>query len=84
MLMDEPTAALGIREAGHVYSLMRQMRLDGHAVLVVSHNLESVFDIADRIVVLRHGRVIANRAVSEVTRDVIVGLIVGSRKRIDD
>ncbi|MCE2526153.1 MAG: sugar ABC transporter ATP-binding protein [Actinomycetia bacterium] len=80
MLMDEPTAALGIREAGHVYSLMRQMRLDGHAVLVVSHNLESVFDIADRIVVLRHGRVIANKAVSEVTRDVIVGLIVGSRK----
>ena len=84
MLMDEPTAALGIREAGHVYSLMRQLRADGHAVLVVSHNLVSVFDIADRIVVLRHGRVIANKAVSEVTRDEIVGLIVGSGQHTGD
>jgi ABC-type sugar transport system ATPase subunit len=83
MLMDEPTAALGIREAGQVAALMKRLRDEGHAVLLVSHNLVSVFDLADRIVVLRHGRVVAERLVKETTRDEIVGLIVGARKGRD-
>jgi ABC-type sugar transport system ATPase subunit len=83
MLMDEPTAALGIREAGQVAALMKRLRDEGHAVLLVSHNLISVFDLADRIVVLRHGRVVAERLVKETTRDEIVGLIVGARKGRD-
>lgn len=83
MLMDEPTAALGIREAGQVAALMQRLRDEGHAVLLVSHNLISVFDLADRIIVLRHGRVVAQRRVQETTRDEIVGLIVGARRGDD-
>lgn len=82
MLMDEPTAALGIREATQVYALMRQLREEGHAVLVVTHNLASVFDLADRIVVLRHGRVVADKSVDEVTQDHIVSLIVGTSQGV--
>jgi ABC-type sugar transport system ATPase subunit len=82
MLMDEPTAALGIREARHVFQLMRELRDSGHAVLVVSHNLASVFDLADRVVVLRHGRVIADEPVADVTQDQIVGLIVGTGQEV--
>ena len=80
MLMDEPTAALGIREAGQVAALIQRLRAEGHAVLLVSHNLISVFDLADRIIVLRHGKVVAERSVNETTRDEIVGLIVGARR----
>lgn len=80
MLMDEPTAALGVREANQVAGLMQRLREEGHAILLVSHNLISVFDLADRIVVLRHGRVVAERRVKETTQDEIVGLIVGARR----
>jgi D-xylose transport system ATP-binding protein len=79
LLMDEPTAALGVRESGRVMDLMRELRTAGHTILLVSHNLESVFSLADRIVVLRLGRMIASSEVEKTTKDEIVGLIVGSR-----
>jgi D-xylose transport system ATP-binding protein len=79
LLMDEPTAALGVRESGRVMDLMRELRTAGHTILLVSHNLESVFTLADRIVVLRLGRMIASSEVEKTTKDEIVGLIVGSR-----
>jgi ABC-type sugar transport system ATPase subunit len=79
-LMDEPTAALGVREAGRVLDLIVRLREEGQAVLFVSHNMENVFGLADRIVVLRHGRRIAERRTSETTRDEIVGLLVGARE----
>jgi len=79
LLMDEPTAALGVRESGRVMELMRELRGAGHSILLVSHNLESVFNLADRIVVLRLGRAIAAMDVAKTSKDEIVGLIVGSR-----
>jgi D-xylose transport system ATP-binding protein len=79
MLFDEPTAALGVREGGQVLDLIRTLRVQRHAVLLVSHNIVSVFDVSDRIVVMRHGRVVATLRTSETTHDEIVSMIVGAR-----
>lgn len=77
LLMDEPTAALGTRESARVIDLMRELRSAGHAILLVSHNIENVFDLADRVVVLRLGQKIGEREIAKTTRLEIVGLIVG-------
>lgn len=79
-LMDEPTAALGVREARRVLDLVGRLRDEGHAVLFISHNMENVFGLADRVVVLRHGRRLVDRRIEETTRDEIVGLLVGARE----
>jgi D-xylose transport system ATP-binding protein len=79
VLLDEPTAALGIREGRRVLDLIRALRAQGQAILLVSHNIVSVFELADRIVVLRHGRVVATVRTTETTQDEIVALIVGVR-----
>jgi D-xylose transport system ATP-binding protein len=76
-LLDEPTAALGVRESGQVMELVGRLREAGQAVMLISHNMESVFDHSDRVIVMRLGRVRADRRVSEVSRDEIVGLITG-------
>ncbi|MEM7445726.1 MAG: ATP-binding cassette domain-containing protein [Pseudomonadota bacterium] len=74
-LLDEPTAALGVREAGQVMDLMVTLRAQGQALLLISHNLESVFDLADRIIVLRHGTKIADVRTQDTTRHDIVSLL---------
>jgi ABC-type sugar transport system ATPase subunit len=74
-LLDEPTAALGVREAAKVMDLMVTLRAEGHALLLISHNLESVFELADRIVVLRHGRKIADLPAAETSRHNIISLL---------
>jgi ABC-type sugar transport system ATPase subunit len=77
ILMDEPTAALGVRESRKVLDLIRHLRSDATGVVVISHNLQHVFSVADRILVLRRGRVAGLRDKSRTTPDEIVKLIVG-------
>ena len=77
VIMDEPTAALGVRETAHVLDIIRQLRDQGRGVLVVSHNLDLVFDVADRIHVLRLGRTAGIRDTSKTTHAQIVHLIMG-------
>jgi ABC-type sugar transport system ATPase subunit len=77
ILMDEPTAALGVRESRKVLDLIRHLRAGGTGVVVISHNLQHVFSIADRILVLRRGRVAGVRQHALTTPDEIVKLIVG-------
>jgi ABC-type sugar transport system ATPase subunit len=77
VIMDEPTAALGVRETAHVLDIMRQLRDQGRGVLVVSHNLDLVFDVADRIQVLRLGRTAGIRETSKTTHAEVVHLIMG-------
>jgi ABC-type sugar transport system ATPase subunit len=79
MLMDEPTAALGVVETGRVEELIRRMRDRGRAILVVSHSLDQVFRLADRICVLRRGRQVGIHRTSETTSDDIVAMITGLR-----
>jgi len=74
-LLDEPTAALGVREATKVMDLMVTLRAEGHGILLISHNLESVFELADRIIVLRHGRKIEDVRAADTSRRDIVSLL---------
>jgi ABC-type sugar transport system ATPase subunit len=78
MLLDEPTAALGVRETAHVGGILRELRDQGKAVICISHDLEFLFGHADRITVMRLGYGVGTRLVSQTTRDEIVGLITGS------
>jgi simple sugar transport system ATP-binding protein len=77
MFMDEPTAALGVRESEAVLRLIRRVAVSGTAVALISHAIPHVVALADRIVVLRHGRTAADLRGSVSVEDV-VNLIVGS------
>jgi ABC-type sugar transport system ATPase subunit len=76
MLMDEPTAALGVREATQVLKLARSIADRGLAVVVISHIVPHVMELADRIVVMRHGRKVAE-ITEDITSERLVRLIVG-------
>ncbi len=78
VLLDEPTAALGVQETARVEDTIRRMRDRGLGVLMVSHNLDQVFRLADRVYVLRRGAVVGERVPAEAHVDEIVGLITGS------
>jgi ABC-type sugar transport system ATPase subunit len=83
VIMDEPTAALGVQETKRVEEIIRTLRNDGRAVILVSHDLELVFRLADRILVTRLGRTVALVDRAAVDRDAVVGLITGSIRRED-
>jgi len=78
LVLDEPTAALGVRESHQMLSLIERLRDQGKAVVIVSHNLLHVFRIADAITVLRGGQVVGTRRKSETTADEIVKMITGA------
>jgi ABC-type sugar transport system ATPase subunit len=79
ILMDEPTAALGVAETRRVEELIQRMRERGRAILIVSHSLDQVFRLADRICVLRRGKQVGIRRTSESSGDEIVSMITGLR-----
>jgi simple sugar transport system ATP-binding protein len=79
VLMDEPTAALGVQETRRVEDLIRRMRERGRAILIVSHSLDQVMRLSDRICVLRRGRQVGIRTTSETDGDTIVSMITGLR-----
>lgn len=78
IIMDEPTAALGVKESRRVLDLILRLKEKGCSVIVISHNMRHVFNVADRIVVLRGGRKVGDKKKSETTPDEIVKLIVGA------
>ncbi|CAH2787754.1 MAG: D-xylose ABC transporter, ATP-binding protein XylG [uncultured Caballeronia sp.] len=78
LIMDEPTAALGVPEQRKVMELIRALKAQGISVLLISHNLHNIFAIADRIVVLRRGEVANERQVQQTNGDEIVHLMVGA------
>jgi len=80
VILDEPTSALGAREAGNVLRLIREAPEHGVAVIVISHNMEHVIEVADRAVVLRQGRHVGEETPSAETQERLVGMIVGSSK----
>lgn len=78
LILDEPTAALGPGESAAVAAAIGRMRDQGLAILVVSHDLHGVFELADRLVVMRRGRVVSERAKSETSQDeVLRSMIAG-------
>jgi simple sugar transport system ATP-binding protein len=78
IFMDEPTAALGVVQAKRVLDLIRRIRESGKSVVLISHNLPQVFQIADRIQVLRLGKRVAVFRADEVTMDEVVGAMTGA------
>ncbi len=80
VLLDEPTAALGVEQTAMVLRLVKQLRDRGLAVVLISHNLADVFRVADRITVLRLGRRVASFATADVQRSDVVAAITGSNE----
>jgi ABC-type sugar transport system ATPase subunit len=78
VIMDEPTAALAVREVEHVLDLIRTLKSEGIAVILISHRLTDVFSVCDRIVVLRQGTVIADDATPGTSMTAVVAHIVGA------
>ena len=77
VLFDEPTASLTRREAGPLLALLRRLRDDGYTVVFVSHYLEEVFEVADRVTVLRDGKITLSAPLPDVTRDGVIGAMLG-------
>jgi ABC-type sugar transport system ATPase subunit len=75
VIMDEPTAALGVAQTAMVLALVRRLADRGLAVMLVSHNMNDVFEVADRVVVLRLGRVVAVKPAAELDRQIVVDLM---------
>jgi ABC-type sugar transport system ATPase subunit len=78
-LMDEPTAALGVTQTAVVNQLILDLKAAGKSVVVISHNLEEVMRIVDRVVVLRHGECVGVRRAADTSHEEVVGLITGAR-----
>ena len=77
VIMDEPTASLGDHEVRHLFSVIRALRDAGSAVIYISHRLDEVFEIADRVTVLRDGAAVATRQIAEVDREGLIAMMVG-------
>ncbi len=77
LIMDEPTAALGVPEQRKVLSLIHQLKAQGRGVIFISHNLQDIFAVSDRIIVLRRGVTAGARRIAETTHDEVVKLMVG-------
>jgi D-xylose transport system ATP-binding protein len=80
VLLDEPTAALGVGQTEQVLALIKRLREQGLGVVVISHNLHEVFEVADRIIVLRLGRRVATFRHAETTPEEVVAAITGARR----
>jgi len=78
VLMDEPTAAISVRQVAEVLSLIRRLRDHNITVVLISHRMPDVFAVADRIVVLRRGAKVADKSISDSSPEEVTGLITGA------
>ena len=78
VLMDEPTAAISVRQVAEVLDLIRSLRDRGISVILVSHRMPDVFGVADRIAVLRRGELVASKPTANSTPEEVTGLITGA------
>ena len=78
VLMDEPTAAISVRQVAEVLDLVRRLRDQGMAVILISHRMPDVFSVANRIAVLRRGHKVADKPVNDTSPEEVTGLITGA------
>lgn len=76
LIMDEPTAALGPQETAQVGELTKQLKEDGIGIFLISHDIEDVFDLCDRIAVMKNGKMVGSAKVGDVTKDEVLGMII--------
>ena len=77
LILDEPTAALDDSEVAHLFEIIRRLRDENVAIIYISHRLDEIFQVADRITVLKDGRKVATKAVADVTREGVIAMMVG-------
>ena len=78
-IMDEPTAALGVQETAQVENIIRTLKEQGESLILVSHNMRQVFDLVDRIIVFRRGRMVANLNKEDTNGEDVVSYITGAK-----
>jgi len=78
LILDEPTAALGVRETGRILSMIQQLKKKGLSIILITHNIEHAFLVADRFFILRVGEKVGERRKAETSPDEIVSLITGA------
>ena len=77
LIMDEPTSSLTLNEVADLFRLVRRLREEGTAIVFISHRLEELFELADRVTVMRDGSYVDTRDINDVTRDDLIRLMVG-------
>ena len=82
LIMDEPTAALGVEETRKVYALIHELRQNDIAVIIISHNINEVFDVADKFVVLKTGMLVGVRRKEETSLDEILRMIIAGKAAV--
>ena len=82
VLMDEPTAAISVRQVAEVLNLIRNLRAQGIAVVLISHRMPDVFTVADRVIVMRRGRKVADKQIAASSPEEVTGLITGAIERV--
>ncbi len=78
VLMDEPTAAISVRQVAEVLGLIRRLRDSGMAIILISHRMPDVFEVCDRVAVMRRGRKVADKSIASTSPEEITGLITGA------
>ena len=79
LVMDEPTAALGPEETAQVAELILQLKKDGIGIFLISHDIEDVFALADRVVVMKNGAIVGTANTDDVTKDEVLGMIIAGK-----
>ena len=76
LIMDEPTAALGPQETQQVADLILQLKREGIGIFLISHDIHDVFDLADRMAVMKNGKLVGTASTPAVTKDEVLGMII--------
>ena len=79
LIMDEPTAALGPQETAQVGELIKQLKAEGIGIFLISHDIHDVFDLADRVTVMKNGRVVGTARTADVSHDDVLGMIIAGK-----
>ena len=79
LVMDEPTAALTLQEVAGLFKIIRDLQKQGIAIVYISHRLDEIFDIADRVTVLRDGECVGTKPMSDITRQELIEMMVGRK-----
>ena len=76
LIMDEPTAALGPQETAQVAELIQQLKAEGIGIFLISHDIHDVFDLADRVSVMKGGKLVGTARTEDVSKDEVLGMII--------
>lgn len=77
LIMDEPTTSLTSSEVSHLFAVIRELKKEGHGIVFISHKLGEIMEIGDRVTVLKDGRYVGTKRISDVTQDDLVAMMVG-------